>query len=369
MIGEMRFGAIRGPAYRTARDFRSDQHTALLGIESRLHAETAADIGGDDAHLLRWHVEDARDIGAQTSRALIARIERVVILRRVVVTYGIARFHRIHDDAVLNHVEADDVRGTCERGVGFLFLAVAIVETEIARDLIPYLRTFRRAFQIRNSIERFVIDHHEFGGIARFCQRLGNHENDRLADEGHLIFREEVLRHALHRRTVAAFHRCVRGHRFGASSFKIGLRQNGEDTGRLFCGARINRENSRVRMRRTQENALCFARQAQIIRILTVTCDKANVLRPPDGLAGAEFHCASLVAIAWIDPVQFAQQCRPGERTQHAFECHFALTGRLLFHALIDLVPFHATGQRLDLHRAGAFEIIHTHERIRARPA
>ena len=52
-VGEEGFLPVAGPFHRPADQLRRPRHQRMLGKVEALHAEAAADIVGDDAHLVR----------------------------------------------------------------------------------------------------------------------------------------------------------------------------------------------------------------------------------------------------------------------------------------------------------------------------
>ena len=50
-VGQERLAALAGPLHRAAQLARGVAGQRVLGVEEQLHAEAAADIGGDDAEL------------------------------------------------------------------------------------------------------------------------------------------------------------------------------------------------------------------------------------------------------------------------------------------------------------------------------
>ena len=79
---------------------------------------------------------------AHEMRALGRGVERRAVACRIVFGNGVARLHRIGDDAVVDELERDDARGLGEGGVGRLGVAhvVVPVEDEIAGDMVEELR-------------------------------------------------------------------------------------------------------------------------------------------------------------------------------------------------------------------------------------
>ena len=57
---------------------RRPQHERIVGERAALQAETAADIGRDDAQLIFGDVEHVRDLHAHAMRILRRGVERVV---------------------------------------------------------------------------------------------------------------------------------------------------------------------------------------------------------------------------------------------------------------------------------------------------
>ena len=52
-----------------------------------------------------------------------------------------------------------------------------------------------RLAQVGHDRQRLVIDHHQLGGVVRALARLAEHDGDDVADEPHLLRREEGPEH------------------------------------------------------------------------------------------------------------------------------------------------------------------------------
>ena len=85
-VAEEGLGARARPFDRPPGQLRGEQHQRDLVVDRRFHAEAAADVAGDDAHLAFRHLEDLpRQFGAIGVGALQGRVDRVVVGRGVVV--------------------------------------------------------------------------------------------------------------------------------------------------------------------------------------------------------------------------------------------------------------------------------------------
>ena len=92
--------------FRRASGLRGQR---VFAVHEALRAEAAADIAGDDADLLRRHLQDL--VGqrvAQAVHALAGDREREALGLRVVLRDDAARLHEVGDQAVVLDVERDD---------------------------------------------------------------------------------------------------------------------------------------------------------------------------------------------------------------------------------------------------------------------
>ena len=77
----------------------------------------------------------AREHQPRDMRVLRGRVEREVLLGRVVVAERRARLHGVRDEPVVDDVELDDMRGLGERRVGRRLVADRPVEDQVVRRL------------------------------------------------------------------------------------------------------------------------------------------------------------------------------------------------------------------------------------------
>ncbi len=125
----------------------------------------------------------------EAERTLVAGVERVAIGLGIVVAGRRTRLHGADDDAVADQTQARNVGGL---GKGFVDLGrVAIVEVDadIAWHVVEH--QWRAGLcgcaRVGDGGQRFDIDHHRLGGIARLRRRFGDDKGHRIADEAHLV--------------------------------------------------------------------------------------------------------------------------------------------------------------------------------------
>ncbi len=75
-VGDKAAGALVGPFHRTAERARGVKHANVFGKHGGLHAERAADLAGQNAHVLGRNAERFGNVGAHAEHALRADIKR-----------------------------------------------------------------------------------------------------------------------------------------------------------------------------------------------------------------------------------------------------------------------------------------------------
>ena len=137
-VGQERFRAGARPFHRTAGDFRCQQHQGDLVVDRRLHAEAAADVAGDDAHLVLRHLQHGGgELGAEVMGALQGRVDRVAVLDGVVIADRAARLHGGGGHPVDREAVAHDVLGGREGGVRRRLVTAEMGEADVVRAVVP----------------------------------------------------------------------------------------------------------------------------------------------------------------------------------------------------------------------------------------
>ena len=172
-VAEEGLRARARPFDRPAGQLRGEQHQRDLVVDRRLHAEAAADVAGDDAHLAFRHLEDLpRQFGAIGVRALQGRVDRVVVGGGVVVADAAARLHRRRGHAVDDEAVPDDMRRRGEGGVGRRLVAFEIDKGDVVGAVVPDARRAglerRRGRDDRR--QRLVFDLDQFGRVRRLMR-------------------------------------------------------------------------------------------------------------------------------------------------------------------------------------------------------
>ena len=302
-IGEEGF-ATRGIPFHRPPDTacRPGQH-GIFGIDRRTHAEAAADIAGDHAHLVHRHAETRGDGEFDAVNALAHRMDGVAIARAIVFAEGDARLHRRAADALITRGQAHDAMRARESGVSRRAIAIRRRDQQIAGAIFPERRRARR--QRRGRIDRGgqrrVIDRDQLGGVLRGSETLGDDESGGFADIAHAIQRDRRLqgRRAVRHRLGAeggfgdlemiGTARSVR-HTFEAGRGVIFSGQHREHARCLRCGCRIDAGNVRMRMRRAQHGGVGLMRKIDIVGEAAFSGQQPPVFLAPDRLSDQRGH-------------------------------------------------------------------------------
>ncbi len=180
----------------------------IFRIEARLHAEAAADVADQHAHLVRRNAQHAcAELVAQSGRRLATDAQRDPLGRRVVAREDRARLDRARRDALVDEVERDDVRRPGERRgcrppaspcrASHAMLPVAAGQTSGAPAR-------HRGVGVGHRRQRIVADVDRLDRVARLLRALRDHRGHRFADEAHGSDGQRVSRRRRRRRAVGA---------------------------------------------------------------------------------------------------------------------------------------------------------------------
>ena len=198
-VGEEMLGALADPFHRLAQALGGDGGERIFAIGKQLGAEAAADIGRDDAHLLRRQLHHvAGDDVADDVAALAAERQRVA----VAVVFGdhAAGVEIIGDQPLVDDGELDDLVRPWRRRLS----------SRPRRRRRPRRRDCRAgrarpAARLSSSAAiapvtcgngcQSIVD--RLGGVFRGGKRIGDDEGDGIADIARDIAREDRMRRDL----------------------------------------------------------------------------------------------------------------------------------------------------------------------------
>ena len=181
-----------------------------------------------------------------------------------------------------NQLLDGDIR-VAERGVGaalvadfpvedvVVMLAVAVRALGLALQVFAQHRGVRghRLEGIDDHRQRLVFDLDEIGGVGRRIAALGDHESNFLILEQHLLLGQHRLDVAGERRHVMQVER-----------LEVGRGQHREYArDRLGLGG-VDRLDAGVAVRRTVEVSVKHSRQLQVVDVVALALDEADILDP-----------------------------------------------------------------------------------------
>ena len=130
VIGEKTLRPRVGPFHRTPELARGVHRADVFREDRALHAERAADVARDEAQLAGLDVHHLGGGGARTQHALRRRMEGEASV--LISGDAGARLHGVDDDAVVDEMQARDMRRARERRLDLRAVAILIVEHDVA---------------------------------------------------------------------------------------------------------------------------------------------------------------------------------------------------------------------------------------------
>ena len=193
------FGTLRRVFYCPLQTAGGPGKKALFGIKKNLHAKPAANICGDAAQLVL--VDFQNHFGEQRmdkARPLSGAVEGRAVSLRIIEADRATRFHRIHDDTVIDDLGLHNPRRTRECRIHRFQIAFLPIEANIVRDVIIKLRSARlgSTFGIRRGVQRRVINSDQFRRVPRLIKRFRYNHGNRRADMTHFVAFQNRARRA-----------------------------------------------------------------------------------------------------------------------------------------------------------------------------
>ena len=189
------------------------------------------------------------------------------------------RLHRLGDESLLHIPLLHDMRRRRE-GAG---------NRVRVRDERPRVRGVRaervvhddpvaeRVFQIDDRGQRLVVDDDSVHAVARRVARAGNHDRDDVTDIAGLLCRDREVLGVLHVRR----HRPRARHRLGPRVAKIGTGQDGFHPRERERAGRVDRSDTRVRVRAAHHPEKARAGDHEVVDITGLARQQARIFLAP----------------------------------------------------------------------------------------
>ena len=142
------------------------------------------------------NAEHGREIDLQPHRAAVAGMDGVAAGVRIVRREHGARLHRHAGDALHPGLELRHMRGARKRGLGRRGVAKLCIEADIGARLIVHARRIlaRRRHRVGHARQRLVVDLDKLRAVLGRPHGVGDNHRHRLADEAHLVGRQQIMR-------------------------------------------------------------------------------------------------------------------------------------------------------------------------------
>ena len=264
-----------GPSRGSAELPRHPGHQRVLGVGAELRAEGAADVRGDDVHLLRLEAEQPGQATLGALRALVGypRGHPPVLAPHGRAGSGLHRGRR--DPLVQDRPRGHDL--ALVEQVLVELAGIAEVRGHVgARLLVEEHLVGRRVGEVDHGGQHVVVDVHEFDRVLALIGLLGDHDRHRFADEADLVGRQDPPGHLLveQRPGLDLGQLC-----------EVGAGEHGDDPGGLPRGADVDGLDPGVRDGGASEEHVAGTCQALVHDVLCVdaaTGQEARILGPQD---------------------------------------------------------------------------------------
>ena len=288
-VAEERLGSVGGPFDGTIDLSGRPDADGLFRIDEDFGAEAAADVRRDHAQLVFWrNANERRQHHAGHVRVLTRRIQRQGVGSGIVLSDSRAGLHRVGNQTIVDEVDLGDVcRGGKSRLGRRLVAEVPVVDHVVGGNVVDLRRAGRgRRRRIGHGRQHAVVDHDLLRGVARLGVGVGDHDGDVVADIAHFSCRERRVRARFHRRAVLGMDHPAADE---AADLVLGDILAGEDCHHSGHGRRLGEVDfvdRRMRVRRPQEIGVSLAVTVDVVDVMALAGNEADVFLALDG--GAE---------------------------------------------------------------------------------
>ncbi len=273
----------------------------MFCIGEVLGAEAAADVGRDEAHVLRFDTQGARHMVSIDVDVLARGMKRVAAAGRVELPDAAARLHWVRDDAMVVERQGDDVRCPGEGRIGAGGIAGVPVDADIARHFVGDQRRPARLRRLtrRDGGQRLVVDRYEFGRVERLGMALRDDQRHRLAGKARLAAGHQRLGREGERLAGLHIGLGIGAERAEPVGGRIDRREDRQHARRGSGGVDLDGMNPRMGMRRAQDDGVRQPIERQIVEIGAAAGDEARILPSLGRIADRGFrHVLSFSAFS-----------------------------------------------------------------------
>ena len=290
LVGDESLAPVRRPLHRPSQPARGPQHQDHLGVEPAAHAEAAADLAGDHAHVALRDLEGVGEQGARAVRSLDAGVQRVAPAPPVVLADGGAGLERRGGHPGDDEVDARDVGGARE-GLGHgVALAGLREERDVVGHLVPHGRRpgTERVHRGGDRGQGLVVHRDLLGGVHRRLVRLGDHERDGVTDVTSPPTRQRGAGRGEGRRAVTALAIAIGREIADVVGGQVVGREDREHARRRERRAPVDPSNARVGVGRAHQDGPGLTGKVDVVRVATQPLHQPRVLDPAHGLPDGE---------------------------------------------------------------------------------
>ena len=222
-------------------------------------------------------------------RVLARRVERDRVGPEVVFADRRARLHRVRDQAIVDEIDLGHVLCRGERRVRRSFVAeMPIVDACCsARRHEPRATGIRGRLDVNHRRQHGVVNLDLFPRVARLRVSLGDDDGDVVADIAHLALGERGMGARFHWRAVLRIDHDAADEAADLVGRDVVAGEDRNDARRFQRRGRVDLVDCRMGVRRAQKIGMGLARTIDVVDVVALAGDEADVFRAFDGGANA----------------------------------------------------------------------------------
>ena len=300
-VGQEAFRTVVGPFDGGAEQAGADQGADVFGVDRGLHAERAADVAGEHAHLFQRHVHDGAQALAGAEHALAAEAQHELAFGGVEIGDRRAWFHGGNHHAAVADGQFGDVGGLGDRLGDGGAVAIVPIEHDVVRRFVVQHRGAGRdgGAGIGDGGQAVDFGEHRLGCVARLLGGFGDHHGDGVADVAHLLAGQRVLQRLRPGAAVTVRTGDVGLHRLDAGLDQVGLGEDGAHAGHRGCLFGVQGGDGAVRHAAAHHHAVELAGQVEVVGVAALAAQQHRIFLARHRLANGEPLGRQEIVIKW----------------------------------------------------------------------